>query len=135
MKSLGINTFHALDVTDYEGADIVLDLGEPIPEKYCGNYDFIYNGSCLDNMFNPGVALMNLSKPQGRIINIEAASSWCSTRLWQTEFSWGRTLDGKNQTCVENAISDGRPGPTIELSISASYSLRSRGTAWPSRYN
>ena len=79
MKSLGVNTFHALDVTDYEGADIVWDLGEPIPEKYYGKYDFIYNGSCLDNMFNPGVALMNLSKllkPQGRMINIECASSW-----------------------------------------------------------
>jgi hypothetical protein len=79
MKSLGVNTFHALDVTDYEGADIVWDLGELIPEKYYGKYDFIYNGSCLDNMFNPGVALMNLSKllkPHGRMINIECASSW-----------------------------------------------------------
>ena len=79
MKSLGINKFHALDVTDYEGADIVWDLGEAIPEKYYGKYDLIYNGSCLDNMFNPGVALINLSKllkPHGRMVNIENASSW-----------------------------------------------------------
>jgi hypothetical protein len=79
MKSLGVNKFHALDVTDYEGADIVWDLGEAIPEKYYGKYDLIYNGSCLDNMFNPGVALMNLSKLlklNGRMINIENASSW-----------------------------------------------------------
>jgi hypothetical protein len=79
MKSLGIDKFHALDVTDYEGADIVWDLGEPIPETFYGKYDFIYNGSCLDNMFNPGVALINLSKllkPHGRMVNIESASSW-----------------------------------------------------------
>jgi len=78
LKALGVKTFHALDVTDYEGAEIIHDMGLPIPEKYYGKYDFVYNGSCLDNMFNPGVAMINISKllkPKGRSVNIESASS------------------------------------------------------------
>jgi len=79
MRALGIHDYNALDVTDYEGADIVWDLGQPIPEKYHGTFDFIYNGGCFDNMFNPGVAMMNLSKmlkPGGRMVCMESASSY-----------------------------------------------------------
>lgn len=79
MKSLGVGKVDFLDVSDYEGADIVHDLGLPVPEKYHNAYDFIYNGGCLDNMFNPGVALMNLSRmlrPGGRLVCLESASSW-----------------------------------------------------------
>src|SRR5208283_5155456 len=78
LKALGVKNFHALDVTDYEGADIVHDMGQPIPKEHYSKYDFIYNGSCFDNMFNPGVAIMNISKllkPHGRSVNIECASS------------------------------------------------------------
>lgn len=78
MRSLGVEKVNFLDVTDYEGADVVHDLGYPVPEKLVGKYDFIYNGGCLDNMFNPGVALTNLSKmlrPGGRVVCFESASS------------------------------------------------------------
>jgi SAM-dependent methyltransferase len=84
MQALGIKEFHALDVTAYEGADIAWDLGEPIPLEYCGKYDFIYNGGCFDNMFNPGVALMNLSRLLrlgGRMICMESAASYNSPYL------------------------------------------------------
>lgn len=84
MQAIGISEFESLDVTDYEGADIVWDLGQPIPEEYCGKYDFIYNGGCFDNMFNPGVALMNLSKllrPGGRMVCMESAASFYSPYL------------------------------------------------------
>jgi len=78
MRSLGVEKVNFLDVTDYEGADVVHDLGYPVPESLVGRYDFIYNGGCLDNMFNPGVALMNFSKmlkPGGRVVCFESVSS------------------------------------------------------------
>lgn len=78
MRSLGVEKVNFLDVTDYEGADVVHDLGYPVPESLVGRYDFIYNGGCLDNMFNPGVALTNFSKmlkPGGRVVCFESASS------------------------------------------------------------
>lgn len=79
MQSIGVPKTSFLDVSAYEGADIVHDLGYPVPEQYFERYDFIYNGGCLDNMFNPGVALTGMSrmlKPGGRIVCMESASSW-----------------------------------------------------------
>jgi hypothetical protein len=78
MRSLGVERINFLDVTDYEQADIVHDLGYPVPDSLLDRYDFIYNGGCLDNMFNPGVAITNLSKmlrSGGRVICFESASS------------------------------------------------------------
>lgn len=79
MRSIGVEKIHSLDVTDYEGAEIVHDLGYPVPHSLLGRYDFIYNGGCFDNMFNPGVAIINLSqmlRPGGRVVCLESASSW-----------------------------------------------------------
>ncbi len=79
MRSIGVEKTDFLDVTDYEGAEIVHDLGYPVPSSMTERYDFIYNGGCFDNMFNPGVAIINLSKmlrPGGRVVCLESASSW-----------------------------------------------------------
>jgi SAM-dependent methyltransferase len=84
MKTLGINDLRFVDVSDYEGADIVADLGYPIDSSLHGQFDFIYNGGCLDNMFNPHAAMVNLSKmlkPGGRVVCMESASSFNSPYL------------------------------------------------------
>jgi SAM-dependent methyltransferase len=67
----------ALDVTDYEGAEIVHDMHEPIPASLENKYDFVWNGSCLDNMFDPATAMMNTARmvrPGGRLICMEMGS-------------------------------------------------------------
>ena len=64
----------ALDVSDYEGAEIVHDLNVPLPATYENVADFVFNGSCLDNLFDPATAMKSLSKmlrPNGRIVHIE----------------------------------------------------------------
>lgn len=85
MRAIGVTKkVNFLDVTDYEGADIVHDLGYPVPSSLEGRYDFIFNGGCFDNMFNPGVAITNLSKmlrPGGRVVCFESADSWNSPYL------------------------------------------------------
>lgn len=73
-----------LDQSDYEGAEIIWDLGYPVPETLQDRFDFIYNGGCLDNMFNPAQALMNFTqmlKPRGRLVCMESASSFNSPYL------------------------------------------------------
>ena len=77
-------TFGALDVTDYEQADVIHDMNEPIPDDLKGKFDFIYNGSCMDNLFNPAGFMRNCSEllaPGGRVIHVEHASLWKSAYL------------------------------------------------------
>lgn len=68
----------AVDVTDYEGAEIVHDMCTELPSHMIEKYDFVFNGSCLDNIFDVSAALRNFGlclKPGGRLFQIEAASS------------------------------------------------------------
>lgn len=67
----------ALDISNYENADIIHDLNQEIPEQYYNIADFIFNGSCLDNLFDPATAIKSFSKMlrnKGRIIHLEHGS-------------------------------------------------------------
>jgi hypothetical protein len=68
----------SVDVSAYENAAIVHDMQSPLPSKLCGIADFVYNGSCLDNIFDPAEALRNSSrmlKSGGRMYHFEQANS------------------------------------------------------------
>ncbi len=70
---------HCLDISSYEGADIILNLSQTLPDDLLGRFDFIYEGSCLDNIFDAAAAQRNLSRllrPGGRIFQVE-----CSARV------------------------------------------------------
>jgi SAM-dependent methyltransferase len=69
-KMLGFSEVKAIDVSDHEGAEIVLDLNADIPSELMGTCDFLVDGSTLDNVFDPITALRNsvkLLKPNGRL--------------------------------------------------------------------
>lgn len=69
--------FNAVDVSAYEGANIVHDMCTPVPGELHGRFSFIFNGSCMDNLSNPGAFLVNTSRmlaPGGVVIHIEHGS-------------------------------------------------------------
>jgi hypothetical protein len=66
-----------LDISDYEGANIICDLNTDVPKELEEKYDFVYTGGCHDNVFNPAQLLMNstkLIKPGGRVAHYESFS-------------------------------------------------------------
>jgi len=70
--------YFCLDRSDYEGASVIQDMNVPIPQSLHNKFDFIYNGSCMDNCFDPVSFIRNTSdmlKPEGRILHIECAGS------------------------------------------------------------
>src|SRR5262249_28318074 len=76
--ALGIHTVKALDVSTYEGAEIVHDLNQPLPDDLTAIADFIIDGSTLDNVFAPAMTLRNyaqLLRPGGRLIAINALNT------------------------------------------------------------
>jgi hypothetical protein len=67
----------SLDVSSYERASIIHNMNEPIPRKLRGIADFIFEGSSIDNIFNPAQAMMNIDlmlKPGGRIFMVNAGN-------------------------------------------------------------
>jgi SAM-dependent methyltransferase len=71
-------TYHCLDQNAYENAGIVFNLcsAKP-PAELESHFDFIVEGSTLDNIFDPAAALRNLARMTragGRLFHINRAS-------------------------------------------------------------
>ena len=72
-------SYDALDRSDYEGANILHDMNREVPPDLRSQFEFIYNGSCMDNVFDAATYLRNTSrmlKPYGRIVHVESAGSY-----------------------------------------------------------
>lgn len=62
-KTLGYNRVDTLDVSDYEGANILFDLNQnQTPNEHINKYDLIFDGGTLEHVFNIGNALKHLTK-------------------------------------------------------------------------
>ncbi len=71
-KALGFDAVESLDLSEYEDCSFAHDLNEPIPEKYHGQYDVIYDGGTLEHVFHFPNCLKNIHhmlKPNGIIIH------------------------------------------------------------------
>ncbi|HEY7229032.1 MAG TPA: hypothetical protein VH558_01540 [Pseudolabrys sp.] len=85
--ALGAAEVHAVDHSDFEGADIIHNMNEPIGASLEGIADLILDGSTLDNVHDPALALMNYNRmlrPGGRVISINAGKpdvqgAYCAT--------------------------------------------------------
>jgi SAM-dependent methyltransferase len=76
LGALGIAEVHAVDHSDFEGADIIHNMNQPIPPSLAGIADLILDGSTLDNVHDSATALMNYNRmlrPGGRLVSINAA--------------------------------------------------------------
>ncbi len=80
-KLLGFKEVHALDVSDYEAADIILDLAcKELPSEYHGNFDYILDGGTLEHVFNLVQALINIHKMLkigGTVVHVLPCEGWC----------------------------------------------------------
>lgn len=75
-RALGVDSVRAVDHSDFEGAEIIHDMNRPIDASFEGIADLILDGSTLDNVFDPAVAIMNYNRmlrPGGRVVSINAA--------------------------------------------------------------
>ena len=90
-KALGADDVLALDVSAYEGADIIHNLDTPIPAELDGKFDLVFNGSVLDNTFDPAMGLKNISRmiaTNGRVIHFEHASNAVNDAYLQFGPNW-----------------------------------------------
>jgi hypothetical protein len=56
---LGAKCMHSIDVSDYQGSQIVCDLNKPIPSSLANSYDVIIDAGTLEHLSNFSCALEN----------------------------------------------------------------------------
>src|SRR5262245_17809792 len=58
-RLLGAEEVVSLDASGYEGATVVHDLNEPIPEALAGQFDFVFDAGTLEHIFDFPRAVRN----------------------------------------------------------------------------
>jgi hypothetical protein len=66
---LKFESVDSIDFSDYQGASIIHDLGEPLPAAYCNQFDLAVDGGTLEHVFNFPQAIGNLM----RLVRVEGA--------------------------------------------------------------
>jgi hypothetical protein len=59
---LGAKEVVVTDVSDYEGATLLLDLNNPVSDEHAGQFDVILDIGTLEHLFDVPTALANLAK-------------------------------------------------------------------------
>jgi hypothetical protein len=83
---LGARHVDALDASDYEGANLIADLNQPVPESYRARYDLVYDSGSLEHIFNVPQVLRNymeMTRVGGSVLIETFASNLMGHGLYQ----------------------------------------------------
>jgi len=117
---LDIKKLNIVDYSDYEGANISLDLNYPIKKIFYNKYDVLIDGGSIEHIFNFPVAIknyMNLIKVNGEIFIFTNANNHCGHGFYQ--FSpelFYRVFNKSNGFKIKSVILLEHPYPGAELS-------------------
>jgi SAM-dependent methyltransferase len=105
---LGAKEIFSIDVSDFEGANILHDMNQPLPHSLISSFDVVLDGGTLEHIFDLPTALRNATKmvrPNGRFISLTQANNFCGHGFYQ--FSpelFYRFLCSKNGFTTEYCI-------------------------------
>jgi SAM-dependent methyltransferase len=74
-RMFGFQEVHAVDYSEFEGADIIFDLNEELPENLEGTFDYVINGGTLEHVFDVAKAMKSMS---GMVKKGGAHYAYCS---------------------------------------------------------
>ena len=85
-RMLGAKTIDVLDMSPFEGANIIHNLNYPIADKLKNQYDLIFDGGTLEHIFNCPVALksyMDMLKVGGCLVIGVPGNNWMGHGFYQ----------------------------------------------------
>ncbi len=85
-RSLGATQVDVMDFSDYEGANLLHDLNQPVPEVHRAAFDVVVDGGTLEHVFNFPVAIRNcmeMVRPGGRFFSATIPNNWCGHGFYQ----------------------------------------------------
>jgi SAM-dependent methyltransferase len=89
--ALGVPTVQALDYSDFEGAERIWDLNQPIPDDWAETFDTVLDSGTLEHVFDVRTALMNVNRmlePGGRIVHIGPCNNYANHGFYQFSPTW-----------------------------------------------
>ena len=104
MKNHNASSVDSLDLSNFEGATIILDLNKEIPASYHNQFDTIIDAGTLEHVFNVKQALENLVhmlKQEGQIIHISPTNGFSGHGFYQFSFEFFKKMYSK-----ENGFKD-----------------------------
>jgi SAM-dependent methyltransferase len=82
----GAEKVDSVDYSDYEGATIIHDMNTPIDNHLKNKYDVVWDGGCLEHIFDFPVAIkncMDMVKPKGHLILETPANNFFGHGFYQ----------------------------------------------------
>ena len=86
LKRMGAGEIDSLDVSPYEGATILHDLNQPLPEAHHNRYSLVVDGGSLEHVFHLPTAMkscMQAVAPGGHYIAINPANNMMGHGFYQ----------------------------------------------------
>ncbi len=83
---LGAKEVVAIDNSDYEGAAVIADMNAPIDPTLAGQFSAVFDGGCLEHIFNFPQAVRNcmeLLAVGGHFISVTPANNYCGHGFYQ----------------------------------------------------
>ena len=79
VKLLGLGEPQTLDVSNYEGAEIIADLNLPVPPEFAGRYGWVVDGGTIEHVFDLRQGMRNtadLLRPGGRVVHMSPSNNY-----------------------------------------------------------
>lgn len=86
LRALGFDCVDVLDISDYEGANVLHDLNLPIPPEIQERYNLVVDGGTLEHVFDFPMAIenvMRMAKIGGDVLLISPANNYCGHGFYQ----------------------------------------------------
>lgn len=85
-RMLGAETVDSVDVSTFEGASIIHDMNDPIPDEHRERFSLVFDGGTLEHIFNAPVAFRNcmeMLEPDGMFVQVVPGNNFMGHGFWQ----------------------------------------------------
>jgi hypothetical protein len=86
LAAMGATLVDTVDISDFEGANLLADLNQPIPESWHESYSLVLDGGVTEHLANPAQCLLNAAamvRVEGHLISITPANDQAGHGLYQ----------------------------------------------------
>jgi SAM-dependent methyltransferase len=86
LEKLGFGAVKSMDFSDYEGAEILHDMNQPLPQALHNRFDFVLDGGTLEHVFNVAQSLtnvFNMLKVGGTFVSATPFNGWPGHGFYQ----------------------------------------------------